>query len=209
MPNRAIGVRHYLLQEINPVIRFLIISDVLVIGAAGMLGPIFAFFIKNFIQGGNEQVAGIAAAIFLITKSVFQIPIATVIDKIRGEKDDFNIMVPFSILMSLTPLLYLVISQPWQLYLVQLLLGLFTAMTFPSYMAIFTRHIDKTKEGIEWGVYFTLSDLVSAGLAVIGGYMAYTVGFNALIISVAAISTLGSLMLIFIKPYIKTIATKK
>ncbi|OGY90911.1 MAG: hypothetical protein A3H70_01670 [Candidatus Komeilibacteria bacterium RIFCSPLOWO2_02_FULL_48_11] len=203
MSNRAIGIRHYLLQEINPVIRFLIISDVLIIGAAGMLGPIFAFFIRDFIQGGNEEVAGIAAAIFLITKSIFQIPIAAIIDKIRGEKDDFSIMVPFSILMSLTPLLYLIISQPWHLYLVQLLLGLFTAMTFPSYMAIFTRHIDKTKEGIEWGVYFTLSDLLAAGLAVIGGYMAHTIGFRALIVSVASISTLGSLMLIFIRPYIR------
>src|SRR3990167_6437168 len=203
MSNRAIGIRHYLLQEINPVIRFLIISDVLIIGAAGMLGPIFAFFIRDFIQGGNEEVAGIAAAIFLITKSIFQIPIAAIIDKIRGEKDDFSIMVPFSILMSLTPLLYLIISQPWHLYLVQLLLGLFTAMTFPSYMAIFTRHIDKTKEGIEWGVYFTLSDLLAAGLAEISGYMAHTIGFRALIVSVASISTLGSLMLIFIRPYIR------
>jgi len=204
MANRAIGIRHYLLQEINPVIRFLILSDVLIIGAAGMLGPIFAFYIENFVQNGNEQVAGIAAAIFLITKSLFQIPIAAIIDKIRGERDDFYVMVPFSILMSLAPLLYLLVSQPWQLYTVQLLMGLFTAMTFPSYMAIFTRHIDKTKEGIEWGVYFTLSDLLSAGLAVIGGYMAYNIGFTALIISVASISTLGSLMLIFIKPYIKS-----
>lgn len=203
MANRAISLHHYLLEEINPVIRFLILSDVLIIGAAGMLGPIFAFFIRDFIQGGNEEVAGIAAAIFLITKSIFQIPLAAVIDKIRGEKDDFYIMVPCSILMSLTPLLYLAISQPWQLYLVQFLLGLFTAMTFPSYMAIFTRHIDKSKEGIEWGVYFTLSDLLSAGLAVIGGYMAYTIGFRALIMSVTSISTLGSLMLIFIKPYIR------
>jgi len=203
MENQPFRLHHYLLQEINPVIRFLILSDVLVIGAAGMLAPVFAFFIRDFIQGGNEEVAGIAAAIYLITKSLFQIPVASIIDKIRGERDDFFVLVPAAILMSLTPLLYLIISQPWQLYLVQLLLGFFAAMTFPAFMAIFTRHIDKSKEGIEWGIYFTFCDLLSAGLAVIGGFMAYTIGFTPLIICVASISTLGSLMLMLIKPYIR------
>ncbi|MDP3995382.1 MAG: MFS transporter, partial [bacterium] len=168
-----------------------------------MLAPIFALFIEGFIEGGNEQVAGISVALFLITKSLFQIPIATLLDRIRGEKDDFAVLVTFSLLMSLTPLLYLLISQPWQLYLVQILLGFFTAMTFPSFMAIFTRHIDKSQEGTEWGIYFTLSDLVAASLAAIGGYIAYTIGFHVLIMVVVSVSSTGSLMLLSIKPYIR------
>jgi len=203
MLKRSIETKYYLLKEINPLIRLIIVSDILIVGGTAMLAPIFALFIENYIRGGNEQVAGIAVALFLITKSLFQIPVATMIDRIRGEKDDFVILVLFSLLMSLTPLLYLTISEPWHLYLVQIVLGFFTAMTFPSFMAIFTRHIDKTQEGTEWGVYFTLSDLVSAGLAAIGGYIAYTIGFSALIVAVVSISTVGSLMLISIKPYLK------
>ncbi len=203
MHPRSVDLRSYLLHNINVVIRFLIISDILIIGAAGMLAPIFAIFIKDFIQGGNAIVAGMAAAIYLITKSVFQIPIAAVIDSIRGEKDDYWFMVVFSVLMGFVPLLYLVIDQPWQLYIVQFLLGIFTAMTYPSFMAIFTRHIDKRKEATEWGVYFTLTDLSSAGLAAIGGVIAGTMGFHVLICIVVSISVLGGLMLIPIKPYIR------
>ena len=70
-------------------------------------------------------------------------------------------------------------------------------------MAIFTRHIDKKKEGTEWGVYFTLTDLVSAGFAAIGGYIAVYSGFPVLIIGVAIISVLGALLLWPIKPYIR------
>lgn len=203
MLTRTIDLRSYLLRNINAVVRFLIVSDVLLVGAAGMLAPIFALFIKDFIQGGNEIVAGVAAGIYLITKSVFQIPVAAVIDKIRGEKDDYFFLVVFSILMALVPLLYLIINQPWQLYLVQFALGVMTAMTFPSYMAIFTRHIDKRKEATEWGVYFTLTDLCTAGLAAIGGVIAGTLGFPILISIVVGISLVGALLLIPIKPHLQ------
>jgi len=198
---RSKGFRYYSLKDINPVIRILVFSDILVVGAAAMLSPIFAIFIKDYIQGGNEAVAGIAVAIYLISKSVLQIPAAAVIDKIKGEKDDFSMMTLFTLLMSLVPLLYLVIKTPAQLYGVQLLLGLFTAMTFPSFMAIFTRHIDKTREGTEWGVYFTLVDLSSAALAAIGGYIAYSIGFPQLIVYVVALSVIGSIVLFPIRRY--------
>ncbi|MCW1892231.1 MAG: MFS transporter [Candidatus Uhrbacteria bacterium] len=203
MHKRSIGLQSYFLLDINAVVRYLIMSDVLLVGASSMLAPIFALFIIRDIQGGNEIVAGIAAAIYLITKSLFQIPVATIIDRIRGEKDDFGILVCFSVIMALVPLLYLFISQPWQLYVVQFILGLFTAMTFPSFMAIFTRHIDRKKEATEWGVYFTLTDFASAGLAGIGGVIAGTAGFPALIIAVVVLSVIGGLLLIPIKPYLR------
>lgn len=204
MKQRFTKPQHYFLKDINPVIRLLIISDTVLMGAAGLLGPIFALFIEDFIQGGNAAVAGIAISIYLFTKSVFQVPIAYLIDKIRGEKDDFWLMFIFTILIALTPLLYLVINTPLQLYIIQFILGFFTAFTFPTYMAIFTRHIDKEKEGIEWGIYFTLTDLTSAALAAIGGYIATTQGFPILIIAVVIVSFIGAIFLWPIKPYIKT-----
>ncbi|MBU2565973.1 hypothetical protein KKG46_00235, partial [Patescibacteria group bacterium] len=89
MKKRGINFRDYFLKDINPTVRFLILSDTVLVGASGLLGPIFAIFVQGFIVGGNEAVAGLAAAIYLFTKSIFQIPVAHIIDKIRGEKDDF------------------------------------------------------------------------------------------------------------------------
>lgn len=173
------------------------------IGANGLLGPIFALFIKEFINGGNEAVVGTAAGIYLFSRSVLQIPIAHLIDKIRGEKDDFWFLFVFTLLMAITPLLYLYIDSPGELYLVQFILGFFTAFTFPAFMALFTRHIDKNKEGTEWGVYFTLTDFASAGLAAIGGILAATIGFHSLIVAVSFLSIIAALTLIPIKPYIR------
>lgn len=202
MKKRATKLDHYFLLDINPVIRFLIISDTIILGAGGLLGPIFALFVEDFIVGGNEAVAGLAAGIYLLTKSVMQIPIANLIDRIRGEKDDFWLMFIFSLLIALMPLMYLFIENPLELYIVQFLLGFCTAFTFPTFMAIFTRHIDRKKEGTEWGVYFTLTDLTGAVFASLGGYIAVTEGFTALILAVVTLSTFGVLFLWPVRRYL-------
>ncbi len=203
MKSRAIKLQHYFLSDINPVVRFLILSDTVFMGATGLLGRIFALFIEDFMVGGGAAVAGVAAAIYLFTKSILQIPIAHLIDRIRGERDDFWLMFIFTVLIALIPLLYLIINTPIQLYIVQFVLGLFTAFTFPTYMAIFTRNIDKKKEGTEWGVYFTVTDLVSAALAAVGGYIATEQGFPILIVAVVVVSFIGALFLWPIKPYMR------
>lgn len=200
---RSTDIRDYFLKDINPVVRFLILSDVVVVSAIGMLAPIFAIFVEDFIVGGDESVAGIAVGIYLFSRSILQIPVAHLVDKVKGEKDDFWFLVAGSLLVALIPLSYLLISTPGQLFAVQFFLGLFAAFTFPSYMAIFTRHIDKGKEGTEWGIYYTLTDLSSAGLAVIGGFIAVSYGFQALILLVVGLSIVGVLMLLPIRPYLK------
>lgn len=204
MKKRARNLKDYFLLDINVVIRFMILSDTILTGAAGLLAPIFALFVQDFISvERSEVVAGIAVGIYLLTKSILQIPIAELIDRIRGEKDDFWIMFIFTLIIGIIPISYLFIHTPLQLYVVQFFLGLCTAFTFPTYMAIFTRHIDKSKEGTEWGVYFTTTDLASALLAIIGGYVASVQGFPTLIIIIVCASIIGSLLLWPIKPYIR------
>ncbi|HBK33865.1 TPA: hypothetical protein DEP34_02820 [Candidatus Uhrbacteria bacterium] len=203
MKSHHVPFRHYFLLNINFVIRMLILSDVIWGGAIGLLGPIFAIFIVDFIEGGNAAVAGVATAIYLVIKSVMQIPAASIIDKIRGEKDDFWILFIGSILGAFIPLLYLVIHTPVQLYLVEAFYGLVIAFTFPSYMAIYTRHIDKEKEATSWGMYFTLNDFSAAIAASIGGIVAELVGFQPLIIGVVFFSILGVLLIFPIRPYMR------
>ena len=112
MKKRTIPTQHYFLLDMNRVIRFLTLSDFIWVSGSGLLGPIFAIFIVDFIIGGDEIVAGIAASIYLFTKSILQIPAASIIDKIRGEKDDFFILFIGSLLAASFPILYLFINQP-------------------------------------------------------------------------------------------------
>jgi len=196
--------RDYLvLKEVNPVIRFLTISDIIILSSFGLIAPIFAIFITDNISQGNVAVVGMAGAIFLISKSILQIPFANLIDKIKGEKDDFLFLFIGVILTSIIPLLYIFVNTPFQLYLVQLLYGLSTAITLPTWLAIFTRHIDKKHAGIEWGIYQTFTNLGAGVTASIGGFLAYYFGFNVLFVLVSLLSFIGSFSLLFIHKKMK------
>lgn len=203
MSRFPVPFREYLLMDANIVIKFLTISDVILVGARGLLTPIFAIYTLEVIPSATVETVGIATTIFLVAKSIFQVPMAAFIDKIKGERDDFWVLFVGTTFSALLMFLYLLMREPWHLYVVQFLLGISYAMMFPSYMAIFTRHIDRDKEGMEWGAYFTLVDLGAALAAAIGGVLAVTVGFSFVIISMATITVLGTLLILPIKSHMR------
>ena len=192
-------------SDINPVIRWLIVGDVIYYAGAGLLGPIFALFIEDFITGGGAGVAGTAAAVYLITKSVAQIPAGAIVDKICGDRDDFWFMFGGLVVASLTPLAYLFISTPAELYMVQFVLGLALAFNFPSFMGLFTKYLADNKEATVWSMYFTLTDLALAGAAAFGGYVAIRFGFETVIIMVSTIGFIGALLLIPIRKELRAL----
>ena len=192
----------YFLLSVNPAIRFMILADFVWLGAVGLIIPIFALLVEDFIPGSTAATVGIAASIYLITKSVVQIFAASVIDWIRGEKDDFWIMFVFSVIAAFLPVAYLFMTTPAHLYIIQFFYGLFIAFTFPTFMALFSRHLDARKEGTEWGLYYTINDLGSAFTAFAGGVIATLIGFDLLLIIAVAISVVGTLFLYPVRYYL-------
>lgn len=186
---------YFNVRKINSVIRFLTLSDIFLLGAFGLIAPVFAVFVIGNINRGTVEVVGLAEGIYLVTRSIGQIPFAALIDRIKGEKDDYWALFIGSLAFSAIPLFYLVISEPWHLYILQFFYGLASAATYPSWYAIFTRHIDKNHEGVEWGVYQTLVDFSMAATASIGGFIAYRYGFSQLFIVVSIVSVIGSLFI--------------
>lgn len=201
MSNKLFQYREYFLLNMNPVVRFMILADVVWRGATGFLAPIFAIFIVDQIQGGDAAVVGIAATIYLFAKSFFQIPFASIIDRIHGEIDDYWFLLVGSFLSALIPLLYIYIHTPSQLYIIQCIYGIANAAMFPAWSAIFTRHMDPNKIGSEWGAYFTLTDLGAAGAAAIGGMIAITVGFKGLIITSVIVNLISCLFFLPIRSW--------
>jgi len=80
------GVKNY---KVSLVIKLLILSDTLLYSAMNLLAPIYALFIQNEIVGANITTVGIASALYLISRSIFEVPVGIMIDKIKGEKDDW------------------------------------------------------------------------------------------------------------------------
>jgi len=169
-------------------------ADFMMVGGFGLIMPIFAVFIVQSIEGGSLEVVGLAMTIYLLVKSVGQIPVAFLIDKIKGERDDFWAVIIGYFMYALLPLLYIFIKTPAQLYVIQVFYGLASAICFPAWYAIFTRHIDKNQEGMEWGVYNTLTDLGGALAAGMGGFIASKFGFFPLFVIISIVMLVGVLL---------------
>ncbi len=176
---------------INRVIRTLVLGDVMFFSAFGLISPIFAIFITGQVKGATIATAGFAATINLVVRSALQMPIARYIDKRKGEKDDFLFMVAGSTLVSIVPFVYIFVDQVWQLYLAQALYGLGGALASPGWYAIFTRHIDKSKESTEWTLENVGAGIASAAAAALGGIIAERLGFHNLFLVVGILSLVG------------------
>lgn len=183
---------------VNRFIRYLIISDAVLYSAAGLVTPIFAVYVTNRIQGGDLTVVGLAATVYLATKSVLQIPISWLLDRKKGERDDFLLMVAGSFLFTVVPLIYLVSTLPWHIYLAQFVFGVAAAMNVPGWLALFSRHIDKDRGAFSWALHSTTFEGGMAVTAVVGAFVAKTYGFQTLFIIHAFFLTLGSFFLLFV-----------
>lgn len=166
-------------------------GDIMFFSAFGLIGPIFAVFVTNQIVGATIATAGFAATINLLTRALLQMPVARYIDRHKGEKDDFIFMVVGSTLISIVPFIYLFVAIPLHLYLAQVVLGVGGALANPGWYAIFTRHIDKGKEGTEWTLENVGVGLAAATTAAVGGVLAQRFGFHNLFLIVGILSLLG------------------
>lgn len=188
---------------INKITKILITSDFFLNLGWGFLSPILAIFILQNITQGNPlkaaEVAGFSALSYWITKSLFEIPIGYFLDKHRGEKDDFWFMVVGMFIVASVPIGYLFSHEAWQIYMWQAVHAMGMAMALPSWLAIFTRHIDRGKEALEWSMETTSIGLGAGIAGGLGGLIASAFGFNVLFILVSGLTTFSAILYLFIK----------
>lgn len=179
-------------MRINHVVRVLILSDFFINSGFSVFAPIFAVFVTGQIKDGSVEVVGFAAALTQIFKVGLQIPIARYLDRNHGEHDDFYSLLAGSLLAALVPFLYFFAKEAIHIYLIQALYGVSLAMAVPPWFAIFTRHIDKMRENVEWSFESVAIGISGALAAATGGVLAERIGFRALFLIGSAIAFLGA-----------------
>src|SRR3990167_9328941 len=189
--------------KLNQVILVIVMAYFVLTAALGFLPPIYAVFITTQIAGATVASVGFAITVYWVTKSIVQLFVARFVDKNHGEIDDFYFMIAGGLLNALLISLYFFATNILHVYLLQFFIGIADAMIIPPFYAIFTRHIDKGKEGFEWALYSSFS--LGAGSALggaLGGIFATLVGFRAMFPLIGMLSFLATVMMLFLKPYI-------
>lgn len=176
----------------SKILRFLILTDALVFFGFGLTGPIFAIFVAG-IEGGSIAAAGIAQTIFMLVKSVLQLAVGRYTDRDPGYVREYWTSFTGYALIAIVPFLYLLVRNVPQLYAVQVLYGIAAAFAYPGWMVLFTKFVDRQKEGREWTFYSTVVFLGMALSASIGGWSVERYGFATTFLAMGIFALLGLL----------------
>ncbi len=189
--------------KINAVIKVLIISDFVIASSANLFSPIFAIFVLDKIGQSSFETVGIAVGIKIFFEAILEIPIARKIDKTKTEKDDFYVTVMGTSLAGLAYFAFIFVDSVSGLYVVQAVLGISSAMVFPGWFKIFTRHSNKEKAGIDWSFYDVFVGVGKALTAFWGAIIVLKLGYELLFVLIAFLTFLGALLLLSIRKKIK------
>lgn len=172
----------------------LILSDVFILSGFGLMGPIFAVFIIDNLQGGSIIAAGLATTIFLVVKSTVQLPLSKYFIDRHNHKTRFLLL--GTLLIISVPFIYVTAKSINAIYIAQAIYGLGAALAYPAWFSLFTLYLDKKHKGFEYSVYSTAIGVATAITAYLGAKVADTVGFKSLFFIVGLIALVGFLFLI-------------
>lgn len=177
----------------NRTIKLLLFSSIFVDTGFGFIDPILSIFIKDNLVGGTILTAGVASTLYLITKSVIQLPFARYVD---SHDNKIKWLLIGTAIMMVIPFLYIFCDNVWYIYLAQILLGIGSALAYPTWLGLWSIHLDKKKESFEWSLYSTTTGLGTAITASVGAAVAEFAGFKVAFALVGAMAVIGFLILL-------------
>lgn len=173
---------------INLRLRILLGTNAVIMTAGAMLGPIYALFVEEI--GGNILDAGLTYAVYAVVSGIVMIVSGNFSDRFRLEKATMNIGY---LLLALAFLLYLKVDSVQNLFLVQVVLGIGQAIYYPAYDSLFSQNLVKGHYGLEWGIDEAKGFFSEALGATLGGFIAFTYGFDVLFICMSCLC-LGAML---------------
>lgn len=150
-----------------------ILINVMIIMNAGFMMPLWSDFVKHI--GGDIRTAGKAVLIFSIIIGGMTC-IAGAIES-RVQRDRFFMIVSQAV-MCVGYLGYFFVNHPYQLYIVQIILGVGGAFQSPVICSLYQRCIPQDKSSHYWGIW---NGLYQAGIgfgALAGAYIVHHAGYR-------------------------------
>ncbi|MFC1787869.1 MFS transporter [Patescibacteria group bacterium] len=172
----------------NKQYKILLSASLLTSFADNLIGPFYAVFVERI--GGDILDIGFTATVFSLSTGILIILIGKLSDKIKKEL----ITTLGYLFFAIGSFGYLIISHPWQLFILQIVFALGTACLSAPLSALFAKFIQKGKEGFEWGlegggVYLAVGLAVFVGTLIVNYF-----GFKILFIAMFSIQVLATLI---------------
>lgn len=167
---------------LNKNIRILLYSSNIWYFGEGMFAPIFGLFTQKI--GGNILDISAIWAAYSIATGVFTIIVGKLSDRNISKA---KLMIVGYVLNTLFTFCYLFVSSQLSLFIVQVGLGIASALATPTWNALYAQYEDKRKAGFTWGMAEGQSKVVTGFAIIIGGAIVNWLSFNALFITMGII----------------------
>ncbi len=180
----------------NRTMKLLMLSDIFVLTGFGLIQPILAIFINEGVAGGTVLTAGLASTIFLLTKSLVQLPFGKYIDD-HSKKTRWLIL--GTLLMASVPILYVTADSIYKVYLAELIYGLGSGLAYPTWLGLWSSNLDQGSESFQWSVYSTSTGIGTAATGTIGAATASIAGFTITFVLAGLLCLLGCITLLVLE----------
>lgn len=175
--------------------RYLLVASLLSSFADSLFGPLYAVYVQKI--GGDILDVGNTVALYAIATGILIILIGKVSDYVSKEL----LAVTGFFISSIGTLCYLVIDSPLQLYALQLLFAISTALLSAPLTALFAQYIDDKKSGFMWALQGGGSKILTGIGILCGTFVTYRFGFTVtfILISVLQFSAALFQLRVFLK----------
>tara|TARA_Y100000034_G_C6738489_1_gene327569 strand:+ start:77 stop:625 length:549 start_codon:yes stop_codon:yes gene_type:complete len=162
--------------------------------AAGLFGPLYAVFVEKI--GGDLLTAGSAYAAFAIASGVIIFFLSKYEDKVKHQE---KLLILSRFLSVIGFAGYLLIRNPLDLFIVQIIFGIAVAIGNPTFDSMYSKNLTKGKFASQWGAWEAMYSITVGVAAIIGGFIAQNYGFQILfwiMLIISIISFISALSLI-------------
>lgn len=154
---------------LNRSILFLTSSDIFTWGLYLPLISMVGLYLSQVLKQDTVTIVGTGVAIYYLIRSITQIPVGFIIDKIGRDHDDIIILIVGNVLLGLPFLIYPLIESQNTFFILQAFAGLGAGMNLVSWRKLFAKNLDRSKEGTSYAIYDTiLSGMIALFSLLIG-----------------------------------------
>lgn len=154
--------------------------------AVGLFAPLYAAFIENiggspFIVGTSYSIYAIAAGLLIFMSS-----------RLENEVDSMDwILLSGNVLFTIAFAGYLLVEDPAQMFMVQAVLGVATAIKSPAFDDMYSSSIPEGQYAAKWGFWESMYWILTGISALIGGAVVSRYGFDTLFMTMTVFSALS------------------
>lgn len=178
--------------RMNSVVKAFIISETFFWSSWNTIMPIFAVFVDKDIIGGNVEIAATSVSVHLFARMLVELVIAKMLGT-RNETDKFIFTIMGTTIVAISFVGFALSYDVLPLYFFYALAGVGMGVASPGKYSLFSTHLDKNKESVEWGIYDAITLFGMAIAAALGGFIAKLYGFRTLFLIAAVFTFVGSL----------------